>query len=530
MHRPATIALALAAAAIALVLALLATETLTSSRGGHPREEVTAAAVGDGGSRPGHPRASLGALGLPTLLATPRPTGAPVAVTVTGGPAGPPVPPDFLGLSFEVRSLPRIAAYAAGGDLAGLLRSLGPGVLRFGGVSADLESAWVPSGSAAPRWAGTAIAGADLAGVAALARETGWRVLLTVDLGHYDPAAAAREAAAARALLGGRLAGIELGNEPDAYVRKELRSRGWSFAAYRRQAAAYRAAIQTAAPGVPIAGPDASSGLPGLAWVRAAAVDLRPALLTDHYYPLSSCGSTPTAAELLSPVTRSAESAMLARLAAIARARGAPLRLDETNNVSCEGQPGVSDTFAAALWALDFTARAMDSGIAGVNFHDLLDRHTSYSPLAAAGRRALAAGALHARPEWYALLAARALLGSRPLRARVAPAGAAETLTASAARAPDGSLRLVLVDFDPPGSRPLAVRLRVAGRFAGGSVLRLTAPFPRASAGVRLGGRAVAPDGAWSAPAALPGVYRQGGPLALAMPASSAAVVTLYPR
>ena len=41
--------------------------------------------------------------------------------------------------------------------------------------------------------------------------------------------------------------------------------------------------------------------------------------------------------------------------------------MDETNDVSCEGEPGVSNAFASALWALDYTARAMTTGVAGVN-------------------------------------------------------------------------------------------------------------------------------------------------------------------
>jgi len=55
---------------------------------------------------------------------------------------GPAVPPDFLGLSFEMSSLPQMARYADRGNLVTLLRSLGPGVLRFGGVSADTRIAW----------------------------------------------------------------------------------------------------------------------------------------------------------------------------------------------------------------------------------------------------------------------------------------------------------------------------------------------------------------------------------------------------
>ena len=138
----------------------------------------------------------------PTLLATPPPRGRPVSVSVAGRPTGPAVPTDFLGLSFEVRSLPTIATYAGKGDLATLLRSLGPGVMRFGGISADEQAAWVPAGASKPAWASTAIEEQDLAGIGVLAKETGWKVLLTVNLGHYEPQAAAQEAAVAHSAAG----------------------------------------------------------------------------------------------------------------------------------------------------------------------------------------------------------------------------------------------------------------------------------------------------------------------------------------
>src|ERR1700694_5071705 len=66
----------------------------------------------------------------------------PVSVSVDRTHPGAPVPRDFLGLSFELSSLAQIARYADGGDLVRLLRSLGSGVLRFGGVTADTRAAW----------------------------------------------------------------------------------------------------------------------------------------------------------------------------------------------------------------------------------------------------------------------------------------------------------------------------------------------------------------------------------------------------
>ncbi len=502
--------------------------------------------------RVGGTRARLPAAGALTLLPATAPRGIPVSVSVATGPQGAGVPTDFLGLSFEMRSLPTIAGYAARGNLVALLRSLGSGVLRFGGISADEQVAWVGPGESRPGWASVAITEADLARLAALARRTGWRVLLTVNLAHYDPPAAAQEAAAAQRLLGGYLAGVEIGNEPDLFVSKRLRPAGWGFADYVPQAEAYRAAIQAAAPGVPVAGPDPATGLEGLNWLHAVASSptLHPGLLTDHYYPLSSCGGeSPTVSELLSPNVRRSESGMLRRMVAIARAHGTPVRVDETNDVSCEGQPGVSDTFASALWALDYTARALTAGVVGVNFHDLIAKPRAYSPLFAPNPAALTGAdptpPLHSAPEWYALLAAHAFIsgpespptgpgapggqGERPLPTSVAGAAPGELSASALHDAPSGRLAIVLVDYDPPGATPLAVSLHVPDDLGGGSVLRLTAPSPTATSGVRLGGRAVAPDGSFTPPPALPRVSGHAGALAVQMPPDSAAVVTLSP-
>ena len=148
------------------------------------------------------------------------------ALTLTLHPRylGPPVPADFLGLSFESAEVPRLALFRPGGELDTMLRSLGGGVMRLGGVSADKTAAWVPEGAQAPSWASTTISPADVTRVAELAREAGWSTLWTLNLGHYEPARAAREAAAVRTSFGQGLLGLEVGNEPNAYAKEGLRA------------------------------------------------------------------------------------------------------------------------------------------------------------------------------------------------------------------------------------------------------------------------------------------------------------------
>jgi hypothetical protein len=369
----------------------------------------------------------------------------------------------------------------------------------------------------------------DFAGIARLASETGWRVLLTVNFGHYDPQAAAREVLAAHAALGDSLAGVELGNEPDSYAPKALRPLPWGFAQYQPQVEAYRAAIDAVAPGVPIAGPDVSSGVRQLAWTDSEAVAEQPALLTDHYYPFSACASAPpVAADLLTPGVRQAETRMLSSMAFISAARGLPLRVDETNNASCGGEPGVSNTFSSALWAVDYLTRVMQAGLAGINFHGNVVNPRGYTPLAAESPDALSAGALTAQPEWYALLLAHQLLGDQPLRTGVRLGG--RNATAMALLSARGQLHVVLVDDQPSRSRPLAFALRIPRGYAGATVLRLTAPSRLSTSGVQLGGQPVSPDGNWTprVPATLTPV--RAGRLTVTLTPSSAALVTVYPR
>jgi hypothetical protein len=462
------------------------------------------------------------------------PRGAPVGVFVGASAIGKPVPSDFLGLSFEATATPLLARYAHAGNLAALLRSLGRGVIRIGGVTADSRVAWARAGAPRPTWASVVLTPSDLRGIGELARESGWKVLLTVNLGHFDPRAAAEEAASAHALLKRMLAGIAIGNEPDRYEREGLRPSGWSLSEYVEQLRAYRAALAGAAPGVPIVAPDASSGIPPLPWVAAAA-GTRPSLLSDHYYPLSSCGGEkPVLSELASPVLRAREDDMLRRLRAIERQSRLALSIDETGSISCHGEPGVSNSFESALWATDWIARAMGAGTAGLDFHDLVTEAGAYSPLVLPPSSPGSAGGPHpaadlrANPDWYALLLTSPLLGSAPIPIRVS--GGHNLAAAAFMRGAAGSpLRMVLIDFQPPSAKPLLVHLHVPAGYARGSVLRLMAPSSASVSHVQLGGSEVPPSGAWRPKLPLPRLYGGPGALSLELPASSAAVVTLKP-
>ncbi len=451
----------------------------------------------------------------------------PVTVAINPLAPGPAVPQRFLGLSFEAAALTQLSRYGDRGNLVALLRSLGPGMLRFGGITADENVAWADAQTPRPAWASSTIGPAQMHALGVLARRSGWQVLLTVGLAHYEPAAAAREVAAAHRALGANLAAVEIGNEPDSYGSHGLRELPWLAQTYEEEVSSYRQAIDALTPGVPIAGPDISGSGIFSNWGEAEALTQQPVLLTGHHYPLGCAQTPPPSIELLlSEGTRAREARSLATYMGLQSANGIPVRIDETNTVSCGGVPGISNTFASALWAAGYITQAMTAGTAGINLEGNPRNCPGYTPLCTPDPAAIASGQLSAEPEWYALLLTSSLVGARPLPSAIT-ASTPPNLAAASFLGPEHSLKVVLVDDEPRGAQPLAMQLQLGSASGTAQILRLTAPAQNASSGVLLGGRTVAADGVWSPPARPETVPVRGGTVALGLPADSAALVTV---
>ena len=452
----------------------------------------------------------------------------PVAVTIDPFDPGLPVPKRFLGLSFEVAALDQLTQYSERGDLVRLLRSLGPGVLRFGGITADENVAWTDAATPRPAWATSTIGPEQMKALGVLARRSGWQVLLTVGMAHSEPATAAREVAAAHHALGPYLAAVEIGNEPNAYGSHGFRELPWIAQGYEEEVSSYREAIDALTPGVPIAGPDVSGSGVFPEWGEEEALSQKPALLTGHHYPLG-CAQTPAPSieTLLSAATREREAQSLTTYMSVASSYRIPFRLDEVNSVSCGGVAGISDTFASTLWAIGYITQTMAAGTAGINLEGNPTNCSGYTPLCAPDSAALASGSLRAQPDWYALLLTSALVGDRPLSTTIIEGS--PNLVAASFAGPDHTLKVVLADDEQPGASPLAVRLNVGVGEGSGRILRLTAPTQSAIGGVLLGGRAVAANGSWSTSMPTESVSARTGILALELSPDSAALLTVSP-
>ncbi len=476
--------------------------------------------------------------------------GAVVVRVDAGARAGAVVPSDFLGLSLETPALhlPPIESHSS--ELSHLLAGLGTGVLRVSGDSVD-RTQWLPSPGPPAPWSITTLTPADLQNLAALTNTTGWHVILGIDLGHPMPAAAVEEALAARSILGSSLAGVAIGNEPDLYTRpppalfrallgsRALRSRGWDLAEYETELATIQKAIVSAGVSLPSYGPESAT----TQWFDGYAAEEHPgqSVLTTHLYPLDRCHAGrlaspgPSTASLLARAVAVRESTQIRSLVRAAAGRGLPLRLDELNSVACGGEPGTSNTFAAALWAIDVSLIAADEGVAGVNFTSGLGGCQQggtflspwYSPLCT-----LPDGQLAARPEYYALLLLHSLENCSfiPLSYE-----SSRDISLFALRAPGGSLRFVIDDMEnssrsPAASgqkpTPLAVTLDAGTSYHRANVMRLTAPGIGALDGVTLGGASLSSDGTLAPPALEP-LRARAGSVHLQVKPGSVALVTL---
>ena len=209
----------------------------------------------------------------------------------------------------------------------------------------------------------------------------------------------------------------------------------------------------------------------------------------------------------------------------IARGHGLPFRVDEINSVACGGKRGISDTFAAALWALDSTFELARIGVSGVNFHEFPGAWYILFSF----RRPDGQWVARVYPEYYGLMlfAQAAPPGSRLLRTAV---DGAPTVKAWTTRAADGTERVVLINDDLHARHVFLVRgLPPGGR---GEAIRLLAPSVHATGGVTLGEQrfGLTRTGKLSAPPEQEPIASEGGSYEITLGPTSAAMLTVLPR
>jgi hypothetical protein len=482
----------------------------------------------------------------------------PLSIRVRSAQQGRTVPRNFPGLSYELSQLSEPAFFSAQHkDLVALFRRLSPsGVLRIGGNTS--EFCWfqatsdtpapklhVPPGNLAENWMPHRLFAIQPAAIDALAgflEATGWTAIYGLNFGNSTPERAAAEAAYVQQRLGNRLACFQIGNEPDLYQKPTngTRPAGWGFDDYVREWLAFADAVSARVPEARFGGPDTAASSD---WVMRFGDEVAPKLgkrlaaLSGHYYAEGPPNDpTVTTERLLAGDPRVAQSAR--DIVRTADAHGTVYRMSEGNSCYRGGKPGMSNAFAASLWAADYLLTLANLGCAGVNLHGGDSRFLSaglgdHNPgLEAAGNKkqnapngfytpiATEQGQIaEARPVYYGMLLVQEFAGATMQMAEPAQS---EMLNVYAA-AKGGKTIIALVNKAPLGDRD--VLITADKMFHHATLRRLTGPALDATSGVKFAGAAVTGDGVWH-PRSQP-LPVHSGELRVSIPAASAALLLL---
>ena len=370
-----------------------------------------------------------------------------------------------------------------------LLKNLGRGVLRVGGIVADFTS-YSPEGAPLHEPKNTVITLKNLQQLRGFLDVVDWQVILSVNFGRGTLQDAILEAQDAMHILGSRLLALELGNEVENYGRGNapLRETTYSYEDYRAEYKRWREAILAAVPGVSFAAPDTASSVK---WVERMAADASGdvQLLTTHYYRGDQRQGTQE--QLLQPhVDLKAE---LDRLRKASMASGIPWRMCEINSFYGGGRPGLSDTLAGALWTLDTMLLLAQNGCAGVNLETGINQLgflSSYSPIRNDEMSAVTVGV-----PYYGMLAFAHAVADAPEVLPVAVDTNGLNVTAYVLGRAGRPVSVVLINKSADQS--LRVTLK-ALKLRSGSVIRLAGRSIDSGDRVTLGGAAVDASGRWA--------------------------------
>ncbi|KAK7946831.1 uncharacterized protein PG986_011152 [Apiospora aurea] len=243
------------------------------------------------------------------------------------------------------------------------------------------------------------------------ANESGWANAVT-------------QAEAVHAALGSKLKMFELGNEIDHFINKGWRGADWGVERYidqfrnltgqivasdwyqempEAERPKFQAGVFADPPWVPDQHDEIDDfsieNLTTLATDRSrvggiAEQEQDKAIIGSyamHLYPQSTCDTARCPLAKRIPVRP--------QVAAADRA-GAPLIMGETNSVSCSGRSGISDTFGAALWTVDYVLLGAALGLEKTYFHlGAQSEYSAFTPIGYELKNEILEGGI--RPNWY---------------------------------------------------------------------------------------------------------------------------------
>ena len=285
----------------------------------------------------------------------------PIIVQLSTPKGGLAVSEDFVGLSFEMQMVlpgtngnhffnPKNKALIA------MFKTLGIKNLRVGGNTADRPTLPTPSTS-------------DVDSLFAFAKAADLKVIYTLRLNQGSLAAATQMANYITLHYAKSLDAFAIGNEPNVFSKE--------YAPYLAKWKRYAEEITTPtnSPHAKFCGPSTSPGHES--WAARFANEFGDhgplAFVALHDYPGGDARKATNSAaardKILSPDIDEHYAKFAKAFVPAILSNGLPYRLEEANSFYDGGALDVSDTYASALWALDYQWWWAAHGASGINFH-----------------------------------------------------------------------------------------------------------------------------------------------------------------
>ena len=301
---------------------------------------------------------------------------------------GPHMPSDFVGLSYEVQQLVDPEFFSP--KNAGLIREFkalsSHGVLRLGGNTSEFAY-WQPTASSPepehpktrevvgePKAQYYAVREDAVRNLAAFLKATGWTCIYGIGMGTNVPERAAAEAVFVAKSLGPSLQYFQIGNEVDLFDRHLRDPKTWSAKTYLDEWLALAHAITAVVPNAVFGIPDVAadiSWLPAIAdlWPTAKKTPRLSTMSHHHYFGGPATNPEVNIPNLMKPETMAKVQKTADTATSAANKLGVRVRMTEGNTCYRGGKPGVSDVFAAALWAADYSLLLASNNYSGINLH-----------------------------------------------------------------------------------------------------------------------------------------------------------------
>ena len=457
-----------------------------------------------------------------------------VTIQVNTDAPGDVIPDNFAGLGFEVAILREENGThyfrPDNAPLINLFHTLGIKSLRVGGNTSDRDVRQLPST-------------ADLDSLFLFAKAAGVKVIYCLRLHNGDPAVDAQTVKYLMDHYGPQVDCFSIGQEPSAYPTITNDTRGtmermgvenekYTYAHFRQDWKKFADVIIAAVPDVKFCGPSVHNNGQ---WAKEFMQDFgrsnHVALITEHLYAGGAGNKVPSPEvgrdRMLSDNFTKAYQKLHDSFVPTALADGLPYRLEEVNNFFNGGATNVSNTFASALWGLDFMYWWAEHHAQGVNFHTGDRVAAGYSLLPSKYTAFFSAtNGYVVRPLGYGIKAFD--LGAHGTFVPVKMTGAEQlNVRAHAVLGADKYVYLTLVNNEH-GDSAKDIQVTFGQPVAMAESVSLTAPNAdvAATSGISLGGGEITVDGKWN------GKWknleaRTGSKVVVTVPAATAMVLKL---